>query len=187
MKFRPFDRMWEHIDGQRDISDAAYFNSLMYMGEMFTKLTVAAMVSAVNEGRERHQYQLRHPLVRANGIGTWSEILDNVLTGVPAQHLIEDVKVEGKEVSQLTVRTRSDEWQYSSVSLLYDCLRIVEPSWEPSPKRIQGKTWFSTFATLRNRTRGHGAVSGGKTSLMCPMLHESIRTFAEHFSLFKRP
>jgi tetratricopeptide (TPR) repeat protein len=29
--------------------------------------------------------------VRANGIGTWSQILDNVLTGVPAHHLIDDL------------------------------------------------------------------------------------------------
>lgn len=96
MIFRPFDRMWDHIEIQKEISDAAYFNALMYMGEMFTKFTVAAMVSAVNEGRERHQYQLRSPLVRADGLGSWSQILDNVLTGVPAQHLIEDVKAEGK-------------------------------------------------------------------------------------------
>ncbi len=76
MKFIPFDRMLDHIEIQKDISDAAYFNALMYMGEMFTKFTVAAMVSAVNDGRERHQYQLRSRLVREDGLGWWSQILD---------------------------------------------------------------------------------------------------------------
>ena len=187
MYFRPFDRMWEHIEIQKELSDAAYFNALMYMGEMFTKFTVAAMVSAVNEGRERHQYQLRSPLVRADGIGTWSQILDKVLTGVPAHHLIEDIKGEGKEVHELTMRTKADAWQYDSVTLLYNCLRIAEPNAEPPPNRIQGKSWFSVFSALRNKTRGHGAISGGKTSTMCPDLHESIETFLENFCLFHRP
>ena len=187
MKFKPFDRMWDHIETQKDQSDAAYFNALMYMGEMFTKFTVAAMVSAVNDGRERHQYQLRHPLIRANGIGTWSQVLDKVLTGVPAQHLIEDIKGEGKEVNELTVRTKSDAWQHRSVTSLHKCLRIADPHAEPPPNRIQGKSWFNLFSSLRNKTRGHGAISGGKTSAMCPDLHESIETFLENFCLFQRP
>ena len=187
MKFRPFDRMWEHIEIQKELSDAAYFNALMYMGEMFTKFTVSAMVSAVSDGRERHQYQLRYPLVRADGIGTWSQILDKVLTGVPAHHLIEDIKGEGKEVYQLTMRTKAGAWQHESVTLLYNCLRIAEPSAEPPPNRIQGKLWFSLFSALRNKTRGHGAISGGKTSAMCPDLHQSIEIFVENFCLFRRP
>ena len=187
MQFKPFDRMWEHIETQKDISDAAYFNALMYMGEMFTKITVAAMISAVNEGRERHQYQLRYPLVRADGIGKWSQILDKVLTGVPAHHLIEDIKGEGKEVYELTMRTKAGAWQHESVNLLYSCLRIAESNAEPPSNRIQGKSWFNVFSTLRNRTRGHGAISGGKTSAICPHLHESIISFIENFYLFQRP
>ncbi|MDE2775884.1 MAG: hypothetical protein OXI77_08095 [Chloroflexota bacterium] len=187
MKFKPFDRMWDHIETQKDQSDAAYFNALMYMGEMLTKFTVAAMVSAVNDGRERHQYQLRHPLVRADGIGTWSQILDRVLTGVPAQHLIEDIKGEGKEVYELTKRTKADAWQHISVSLLYNSLRIADPNAEPPPTRIQAKSWFNLFSALRNRTRGHGAISGGKASAICADLKESIETYLDNFCLFQRP
>ena len=189
MNFRPLDKMWDHVEIQKESSDAAYFNALMYMGEMFTKITVAAMISAVNDGRERHQYQLRSTLVRSEsgGLGSWRQILDKILTGVPAQHLVEDVKGEGKELNQLTARTKSDEWQFVSVSHLYDCLSIVEPSTELAPKRIQGKTWFSQFTELRNRTRGHGAVSAGNISRMCPYLNASIRTFSENFALFRRP
>lgn len=187
MKFKPFDRMWDHIDTQKDQSDAAYFNALMYTGEMLTKFAVAAMVAAVNDGRERHQYQLRYPLVRANGLGAWSQILDKVLTGVPAQHLIEDIKGEGKEVYELTMRTKAGAWQHNSVTLLYNCLRIAEPSAEPPPTRIQAKSWFNLFSALRNRTRGHGAISGGKTSVICADLQESIQTFLDNFCLFQRP
>lgn len=187
MKFKPFDRMREHIETQKDISDAAYFNALMYMGEMLTKFTVAAMVAAVNDGRERHQYQLRYPLVRADGIGTWSQILDKVLTGVPAQHVIEEIKGEGKEVYDLTMRTKADAWQHVSVTLLFNCLKFADPNAEPPPNRIQGKSWFNVFSSLRNKTRGHGAIPGGTTSTMCPALHESIETFLENFCLFQRP
>ncbi|MYH65441.1 MAG: hypothetical protein F4136_07280 [Chloroflexi bacterium] len=187
MRFKPFDRMWDHIETQKDHSDSAYFYALMYMGEMLTKFTVAAMVSAVNEGRERHQYQLKHPLVRANGVGTWSQILDKVLTGVPAHHLIDDIKGEGREVYQLTVRTRAGEWQYNSVSSLFKCLHILDPDSEPPPRKIQGKSWFSKFAALRNRTRGHGAIAARKSSQLCPLLDCSIRMFIDNFILFQRP
>ncbi len=190
MEFRPFDRMWENVEIQSDISDAAYFNALMYMGEMLTKFTVAAMVSAVDDGRERHQYQLRYPLVRADGIGTWSQILDKLLTGVPAQYLFENIKGERKEVHQLTARTKSGAWQHSSVTSLFNCLRMADPNdpnTEPPLSKIQGKSWFSIFAELRNKTRGHGAIPGGQTSLICPDLHKAIETFAENFYLFRRP
>lgn len=187
MKFKPFDRMQDHIETQKDISDEAYFNSLMYFGEMLTKFTVAAMVSAVDEGRDRHQYRLKHRLVKADGIGVWSQVLDEILTGVPAQHLFEGIKGDGSETNQLTKRTKSDEWQYKNVTLLFECLKIAEPDAEPLPKRIQGKSWFSTFARLRNKTRGHGALSGGQLSLMCPYLYDSITTFVDNFRLYQRP
>ena len=187
MRFKPFDRMQDHIETQKDISDAAYFNSLMYFGEMLTKFTVAAMVSAVDEGRDRHQYRLKHRLVKADGIGEWSQVLDEILTGVPAQHLFEGIKSNGNETNQLTKRTKPDEWQHKSVTLLFECLKIAEPDVEPLPKKIQGKSWFGIFAMFRNKTRGHGAPSGGQLSSMCPDLHDSITTFADNFRLYQRP
>ena len=69
MALKPLNRMKELVDTQRLESEAAYFNALMYYGEMLSKITVIGLVSAVNEERERYQYRLNHRLVRATGIG----------------------------------------------------------------------------------------------------------------------
>ena len=102
MEFKPFDRMLDKVETQKDISHTDYFNSLMYLGEMVVKFAVAGMVAAVNEGQDRHQYRLRKQLVEANGIGDWSKVLDEVLSGVAAQYLCNGVKGEGNETYQLT-------------------------------------------------------------------------------------
>lgn len=179
--------MWERIEIDQDRSEEAYLLSLLYFGEMLTKFTVAAMVAAVNEGRDRHQYRLRYQLVRSDGIGDWGQVLNEVLTGVPAQHLFEGIKAPGNEIYQLTKRTKSDEWQHKSVTLLSKGLKIAVPNAEPPPKKIQGKLWFSTFAALRNKTRAHGAQPSGQLSSICPHLHDSIKLFIDSFRLYQRP
>jgi len=183
MNFKPFDRMWERIETDRDNSDVAYFNSLMYMGEMVTKFTAAGMVAAVNDGRDRQQYRLKWQLVRADGIGDWSRIIDEVLTGVPAQQLL---VAAYKEAQELTQRTKSGEWQHDSVELLKKCLKTVEPVSDSGTSKVSGRHWFSTFAPLRNKTRGHRAVPTGRLSAICDDLHLAISLLLDNFSLFQR-
>ncbi len=187
MKFKPFDRMWDVVETQRDISDTDYFNSLMYLGRMMAKFAVSGIVAAVNESQDRHQYRLRKQLVESDGIGKWSQVLDEVLTGVAAQYLCVGVKGEGNETYQLTKKTTSQDWQHKSVTLLRECLKIAHPNVEYSSKKIQGRIWFSTFAELRNKTQGHGALGGGQIRNMCSDLHESISIVIDNFRLFHRP
>ena len=183
MNFKPFDRMWEHVEIAKDNSDVAYFNALMYMGEMFTKFVAAGMVATVDDGRDRQQYRLKYQLVRAEGIGDWGRRIDEVLTGVPAQSLIQPAHEEAK---QLTQRTGHDEWQYESISLLHKCLMAIESSTDKLPKKSSGRQWFNFFAALRNTTRGHGATPAGKLARICDDLHQSITIFEENFILFQR-
>ncbi len=186
MQFKPFDRMWDHVEIQKDISDDAYFNSLMYFGEMVTKFTVAALVAAVVEGRERHQYRLRRKLVQADGVGVWSQVLEEMLNVVPAQHTFQGIRGHGNESFQLTKITKSGEWQYESVRLLHDCLRIANPNEEAIRKRLAGKMWFTFFSALRNR-RAHDALQSSQASAMCPYLHSSIKLLIDNFRLYQRP
>ncbi|MBN1283957.1 MAG: hypothetical protein JXB47_01020 [Anaerolineae bacterium] len=183
MNFKPFDYMWERGEIAKDNSDDDYFNKLMYMGEMVTKFTAAAMVAAVNDGRDRQQYRLKYQLVRADGIGDWSRIIDDVLSGVPAQHLMSQAYVEAR---QLTERTSRGNWQYESVNLLSQCLKVIVPENNLPSGKIAGRYWFSTFAPLRNKTRGHGAVPSGKLKAICKDLHESVQIFLDKFCLFQR-
>lgn len=187
MQFKPFDRMWDIVETQKDISDTDYFIALMYLGQMVVKFAVSGMVAAVIEGQDRHQYRLRKQLVESDGIGSWSRVLDETLTGVAAQYLHTGVKGEGYETYQLTKKTTSQDWQHRSVTLIRQCLKVAKPNASFSSKKIQGKLWFSTFAELRNKTLAHGAPGAGQIRKMCPELDESLRTLIENFCLFNRP
>ncbi len=188
MKFRPFDRMWEQIEIRKDISDEAYFNALMYMARMFMKVTVAALVTAVNDGRDRHQYRLKYRLVRADSYGEWSSTLDEILTGVTAQNLCAGIKGNDNEVYQLTKKTTSNDWQHRCVTLLAKCLNVLGDSDVGSRNRkIQGKEWFRRFTELRNITHPHRAPSSDQLTKVCPDLHESISVFIDNFRLYQRP
>lgn len=186
MRFTPFDRMWEQIQVEYENSEVAYFNSLMYLGEMLTKLVAAGMVAAVDDTRERQQYRLKHQLVRADGVGDWARAIDEVLSGVPAQYLISPITWQGNEANQLTQRSKSGEWQYESVVLLDNCLKQVEPNSEKLPTKVSGRIWFRIFAELRNKARAHGAPSGRQLAQLCEDLHGSIQLIQDNFLLFQR-
>ena len=183
MSILPIERMWDRVKIDKDKSDKDYFDALMYTGELMTKLVAAGMVAAVNDGRERHQYRLKYQLIRADGIGVWASAIDEIVNGVPKQHLLSAANQEAKELTQ---RTSSGTWQYDSVMLLDNCLKVAVPHSESQPRKIQAKFWFTTFAMLRNKTRGHGALPSSKLNQICPDLHSSIQLFVENFSLFKR-
>jgi len=109
MVFIPFKKMQERVDVDLAESDSALFWALMYYGEFVTKLTVAALVSAVTEERDRHRYRLTHRLVRADSIGDWNKALDDLLTG-PASQYIDHLAREHKR--QLTQRVVATGWQW---------------------------------------------------------------------------
>jgi len=181
MNFLPFEFMWKRVEIAKQNSEDACFNSLMYMGEMFTKFTVAGMLAGIDDGRERHQYRLKYRLVRADGIGEWSQALDEMITGVPRQYLT----FGGDEINQLTQKVKEGEWQYDSVYLLDKCLKVIEPQTEKLATKVSVRNWFKIFTELRNKTRGHGAVYSHKLSQICEELELSIRQFQDNFSLFQ--
>lgn len=175
--------MLERVDLGRADSDSSLFTALMYLGEMILKLTVSGMVAAVQDDKERHRYQALYRLVRADGIGTWTEVLDEILTGPTSQYLLTEAR---KEQKALTERSGPNTWQYDSVSPLSACLQRLDAS----PGSIQGKVdarqWLTLFAMLRNKTRGHGAPTTGVLHDICPQLERSIRLYVANFPLFAR-
>lgn len=181
----PFDRIRDQrVQIAKEDSDDNYFNSLMYMGEMLVKLSAIGLVAGVNEDRDRHRYRQTYQLVRANGIGEWSQVIDEVLTGVASQYLIPQAR---DEQTDLTKIQKEGTWQYDSVVLLDECLHIVDSNHEITSHKIAGRSWYSKFAQLRNSTRGHGALPSGIVSEICARLSKSIDIFVENFVLFKRP
>jgi hypothetical protein len=179
---QPFGQMKTRVDASRSESDVAFFHELMFYGEMVLKLLVAGLVAGIEEERHRQRYQQVHRLVRASGIGEWSACADEMLVGVAAQYFL----LEAREVQRdFTQNVDSSQWQYKAVALLHKCVQAVEPNIvEALPFKVSLRRWLGEFSQLRNRTRGHGAVSPHVLSALCPLLEESIDAVAQNARVF---
>ena len=181
--FRPLKQIWERFETDKADSDGAAFSCLLLIGEMIVKVTVAGLVAAVGDDRERSRYQQSYRLVRADGIGEWVEVLDEILVGPSAQTLAPEARVEARELTQ---KVGLESWQYEAVSLLHECLRMIDSSTADLPTKVDLRRWFRDFAQLRNQTRGHGAQRSYLLSRVCPKLERSLKLVGASFSLFKR-
>jgi hypothetical protein len=93
MDFLPFDRMWDRLKTSRQDSDVTLAYDLLLFGELVTKITALGLVAALEDSRQRHHYRLRHMLVRSDGIGDWSTVIDDVLTGPASGSLVSKIAI----------------------------------------------------------------------------------------------
>jgi hypothetical protein len=175
--------MWERAALAREDSDTAYFNDLLYLGEMVTKLVAAGLIAAVLDDRDRSRYQQLHRLVRASGIGEWAQAIDDVLIGPAAAQASEAMAPDRAE---LTAKAGPSLWQYQAVSELHAALCLID-SPDPLPTKVQARQWFALFARLRNKSRGHGALPMSQCSEAAPRLEMAIRVLSENLALLRRP
>jgi hypothetical protein len=179
----PIQRMWDRVEIARQDSDMALFFHLMYAAEQLVKLACTGLVSALCDDVDRHKYRLSHRLVRADGLGEWYAVLEEILNGPASQCFLSEAKTEQRELSQ---KCSAGEWQYEAVTQIDACLRLLNPQREGFPFKLEGKRWFLYVTELRNRTRAHGATSSLLCSQLCPPLERSMRLISENFSLFNR-
>lgn len=179
----PIQRMWERVEIARQDSDTALFLHLMYAAEQLVKLSCTGLIAALCDDVDRHKYRLSHRLVRADGIGEWCAVLDEILSGPASQCLPSEAKIEQRELTQ---KCGAGEWQHEAVICFDSCLRLLDNQREGFPFKLEGKRWFLHFTELRNRTRAHGATSPALCSQICPPLEKAIRLVSENFSFFKR-
>ncbi len=169
---RPLQLIWERVERGRQDSDTAFFLDLLYTGEMILRLVTAAFVAAVQDDRERNQYRLCHRLVSVDGLGDWSQALDDALTGPASQHLAPSAREDRRD---LIDRLGEGTWQFEAVALLHSALANLIPDLEPLAAKSQLRTWFTLFPVLRNKTRGHGAPTAALCSSVAPDLESSLR------------
>ncbi|MBB6671905.1 NB-ARC domain-containing protein [Cohnella nanjingensis] len=179
MDFIPFNRMKERVENGKKESPFTHFNDLLNLGEMFIKLTTLGILSAVEEEREEHRYRSLHNLVRVSGIGDWVQILFNILHGPGAAYIIDEAFEEKRQLSEI----RKTSWHNDSAKQLYESLKILIPTIQTN---WDGMSWFELFARLRNKTRGHGALTSETASLIIKYLEESMAPFLEELLIFKR-
>jgi len=169
----------------KEDSDTLFFLALTYLGEATIKTIVLGMIAAIRDDKDRARYRLLHKLVRSDGIGDWGKSLDEIFRGIAAQHLCDEASVERADLEK---RAGSGEWQHEAVTLMRAALHEVDPAseLEPLPGKVDLKRWFSIFAVLRNKTKGHGATLGARYKAICPPLEKSILLVLDNFSLFAR-
>jgi len=177
----PLKKMVERVELARQESDTALFFSLLLLGEMLVKTVAAVMVSLVRDDRERHRYSLLHTAVRADSLGAWSTILDDVLVGPSAQHISPNAFAVQSELIQ---KCGEGTWQWEANYLLNECVKTTDPDWEGLPPKVDGRRWFATFVKLRNATRGHGAPTPGLCSSLCGSLEKSIHLVMDRCPIF---
>jgi hypothetical protein len=184
MSLKPVVMMLDRVDRARSDSDTALFHDLMYAGEFVVKLTTAAFVASIDNDRDSHRYRLLYSLIRSDGIGDWSRLLDDALAG-PASH---NMAAAAKEADRraFTERLGSDTWQHEAVRLLVDVLRRIDQNIPATLPKVALRAWFSNFAELRNKARGHGAPTAALCSNACPDLEKSVRLLCTHNPIFAR-
>lgn len=183
MDFAPMNKMWEKVEGAREDSDRALFDVLLEFCEMTLKTVVLGMVAAIDD-LKRDQYRQLYRLVRADGLGEWERVLEEILTGPASQSLFGEAQAESRE---LTMRSPERTWQYSAVADMHNALLLLVPETALLQTKVAGKQWITLFVQVRNKSRGHGALPLSLKSQLCVHLESSLRTFLGGFSLFQRP
>lgn len=184
MTFAPIDLMLDRVSRYGSDSDSALFTELLYTGELILKITTAAFIAAIEDDRENHRYRLLHDLVRADGVGEWARALDDVLTGPASQQLASSVMTERR---LYTERLGKADWQNQAVRELHDVLAGIHDGLSPLGDKVALRAWFQMFAELRNKTRGHGALTPATYAKLTPKLRASIQHLCAKSPIFQLP
>lgn len=183
MLFAPLDLMMKRVDRNSN-PDSLLFNELLYAGELIVKATTAAFVAAIEDDREGYRYSLLHALVRADGIGAWASKLEEAIAGPASQNLARDM-FNARRV--FTERVGKDSWQHKAVYSLQDVLTEINPAVQAIGDRVSLTAWFTKFAEVRNKTRGHGAPTPAIYAKLVVKLNESVRLLIDNNPIFELP
>ncbi|MCF0093083.1 NB-ARC domain-containing protein [Micromonospora sp. MH99] len=185
-EFLPIVRMAERAERAKEDSDTSYFFDLLYMGECLIKVLTLELLAALQDDRQQHRYSLEYRLVRANSIGEWADVLDEVLTG-PASQLLVAAARDSQRALTAQVGPLETTWQRDAVNLLNEACRCIDSSIvELNRQKVTLRQWVRQFVWLRNRTRGHGAPKSATLSKVCPKLEESLQLIIGSAPAFAR-
>ncbi|WP_439546715.1 NB-ARC domain-containing protein [Sandarakinorhabdus sp.] len=184
MNFQPMKLMLERVERHGQDSDTAMFHELLYASELLSKITAAALLASVDDDRENHRYRLAHGLVRADGVGEWARAIDEILGGPASQHLASELLDTRR---QFTERLGKGSWQFQAVNDLNAVLSGLGLNPQPIGEKVPFKKWFSLFAEIRNKTRGHGALTPATCAKLVPKLYSSVKLVSDHNPIFSLP
>jgi hypothetical protein len=175
-------KLSDRITLDREEGDIAYFHALSLELEYITKLVTAGITGCVGDDADRHRYTLEYQLVRADSIGVWVSILNNALTGPSAQYFHPAATQITRE---LTERVSEGDWRYTAVRKMSEVASkfgIISKIGQ----KVALRQFFEICATIRNRTRGHGATTSEQCGYVCPLLQDAINLVIGNHILFKQ-
>lgn len=176
------EKLKVQIKNAKQISDAEAFISLMKMGELLTKITTLSVIAALRQNKERLQYRYLYEVVSADGIGSWSKVLEQILGTAVSMNLVKEFNAEKNELLTNQIK---DTWGYEMISNIYKCKELITGTVCEFNFKIKLKDWFKSFAELRN-DHAHNRVSLSDYRRLIPFLESSLARYIENFSLFKR-
>ncbi|MGW3249340.1 NB-ARC domain-containing protein [Streptomyces fungicidicus] len=180
------DRMWQRVEQSKLDSDIAYFHDLMLLGELAVKLMTVATLACVESDRDRQRYKIEYQLSRADGIGEWSRAFSEVLVGPASAFIATEARPIVREFTE-NFSQGSDSWQRIAIDALSAAAKSIDGTLEEAPRKSSIQWWTTAFAALRNRTRGHGAITGVKCSAAAPSLEKSITALLIGSSILSTP
>ncbi|MDA3863678.1 MAG: NB-ARC domain-containing protein, partial [Deltaproteobacteria bacterium] len=175
------NKIINRVNSDKDEGDIAYFYSLSLEFEYITKLTVLGVLSCLQEDIDRNRYSAEYNLVRSNSIGKWVDVLNSTLTGPASQFFISSTT---HIYQDLTKRVKSEDWRYKAFSLLHKVAKILGIK-KNIGNKVALRNYFEVGVAIRNRTRGHGAITTEQCTTICPLLKESINLVLENLKLFQ--
>lgn len=184
MKHIAIAQVLERAERAKSDSDYTYFFALLFAAEALAKTMVLGMVASIADEKERNRYRLEHQLARSEGLGDWGKVIEDALIGPASQFLLSEAREEQRE---LILPCKEGEWQYDATVALKTALQHLGIEAEEVPIKTDMKRWFRLFATLRNKTRGHGATQPGKATKAAEHIAKSIELVYRNFRLFRRP
>jgi len=184
MKHVAIQQVLDRAEQAKSDSDFTYFFSLLLAAECLAKTMVLGIVAAIADDKDRNRYRLEHQLVRSDGIGDWGKVIEDALIGPASQFLLAEAR---EEQTELTRPCKAGEWQYEATAALKAALQHLEIEAEEVPVKSDMKRWFRLFATLRNKTRAHGATQPEKATTSAQHIAKSIDLIYQNFRLFRRP
>ena len=181
---RLFDDLDNRIALDQQDGDSSYFHALTLKLEYLTKLVTSGVVACIGDDADRQRYSLEYQLLRADSLGTWVTILQSALGGQPARYLREGAQAI---VRDLTQHAGIGDWRRDSVTAIHQAsLEVGAPPTEISTKPPL-HLFFHIGATLRNRSRGHGAATTEQCRSACPHLSDALDLLANNLALFRIP
>ena len=117
-------RFETRLNSAKTESDNAFFYDLLLYGELIVKITSLFLIANLNEDKDRNRYRHLYRITRAGGIGDFSQVIMEILSGPASGNL--SSAISDHELIELNNKIDPHSWQKEALYSLIDCLKLFE-------------------------------------------------------------